>query len=52
MVLMMQITSFLPLMRELEIPLFGGDARTLLQSQRGVLDLCAFWEAGFVAPAE
>jgi hypothetical protein len=35
------ITSFLPSVRWLEFPFFNGGTGALLQSQRGVLDLCA-----------
>jgi hypothetical protein len=47
-----QITSFLHSVRGLEFPLFDVGAGTLLQSQRGVLGLCALWEAGLLALAE
>jgi hypothetical protein len=44
-----QITSFLPSVRGLNFPLFDGGIGTLPQSQWGVLDLdlCALWETGF-----
>jgi hypothetical protein len=48
----LQITSFLPSARRVEFLLFDWGTGTLLQSQRGVLGLCALWEAGLLAPAE
>jgi hypothetical protein len=47
-----QFISFLPLVRGLEFVLFDGNTGTLLQSQWGVLGLCALWGAGLLAPAE
>jgi hypothetical protein len=47
-----QISSFLPSARGLEFPLFGGGKRALLQSQWGTLGLCAWWEAGLLPPAK
>jgi hypothetical protein len=47
-----RLPLFSPSERGLEFPLFDGSAGTLLQSQRGVMGLCAPWEAGFLAPAE
>jgi hypothetical protein len=49
---MVQITSFLPSARGLEFLLFDGGVGTLLQSERGVLGLCALWGAGLLALAE
>jgi hypothetical protein len=41
---MVPITSSLPSVRGLEFLLFDGSAGVLLQSQWGVLRLCALWE--------
>jgi hypothetical protein len=43
---------FPPLSKGLKFLLFDGGAGTFLQSWRGVLGLCALWEAGFLATAE
>jgi hypothetical protein len=48
----LQITSFLPSARRVEFLLFDWGTGTLLQSQRGVLGLCALWEAGLLVPAQ
>jgi hypothetical protein len=44
--------SFLLSARGLEFLLFDWGKEALLQSQWGVLSLCALWEAGILAPAE
>jgi hypothetical protein len=49
---MVQMTSFLLSVRELEFLLFDGGAGTLPQSQGEVLGFYALWEAGFLALAE
>jgi hypothetical protein len=36
----------------LEFPFFDGGAEAVLQSQWGVLGLCALWEASLLGPAE
>jgi hypothetical protein len=46
------ITSFLYSARGLEFLLFDRDAGALLQSQWGVLGLCALWGISILAPAE
>jgi hypothetical protein len=47
-----QITSFLPSARGLEFLLFDGGVGTLLKSLWEMLDLCALSEAGVLAPEE
>jgi hypothetical protein len=50
--LVMQITSFLPEVKGLEFLLFDGGAGALLQSQWGALGLCTLWTAGLLASEE
>jgi hypothetical protein len=49
---LMLITSFLPSVKGLEFLLFDVDVESLLQSQWGVLGLCALREAGLLASAD
>jgi hypothetical protein len=47
-----RITSFLPSVRGLEFLHFDRGVGIVLQSQWGMLSLCALWEAGILIPAE
>jgi hypothetical protein len=49
---MIPLAGFFSGRRRIKIPLFDGGMGTPLQSQMGVLGLCALGEAGFLTPSE